>query len=97
MDKETILKTLMNILDVKHHQEWKSLDTDNIVEVMKKHMINFIQQDHESAIKEIDQYFKKYEDTFNKPASNISIDCYELNSIREPLIKIKMQYFVNSK
>lgn len=71
----------------------KNLDTDNIVKVMKKHMTNSIQHDHELAINEIDLYFKKHEDTFNKLASNLSIDCHELNDIREPLIKIKMKYF----
>ena len=97
MDKETILKTLMNIIDIKHHQEWKTLDTENLIDVMKNRMYSLILSQNEKAKSEIEDYFNKHQKIYNKISQNIQIDCYELNSIREPLIKIKMQYFVNSK
>ncbi len=97
MDKETILKTLMNIIDIKHHQEWKTLDTENLIDVMKNRMYSLIVSQNEKAKAEIENYFNKYLKIFNKISQNIQIDCYELNDIRDPFIKIKMQYFVNNK
>lgn len=97
MDKETILKTLMNIIDIKHHQEWETLDTENLIEVMKNRMYSLILSQNEKAKAEIEDYFNKHQKIYNKISQNIQIDCHELNNIREPLIKIKMQYFVNNK
>lgn len=60
-------------------------------------MYSLILSQNEKAKAEIEDYFSKYQTIYNKISQKIQIDCYELNSIKEPLIKIKMQYFVNNK
>ena len=38
MDKELILRTLINIIDVKNQQEWKIFDSKDLINVLKDYM-----------------------------------------------------------
>lgn len=94
MDKELILRTLINIIDVKNQQEWKIFDSKDLINVLKDYMQKMVVCDQQAAYKDIENYLSKYRSIFKKIVDNKNITVNELSEIREPLIDIKRKYFI---
>ena len=90
IDQEQAARTLINLIDVVHQENWVLLNNEDMASKTEEYYINFFKEHHlEEAIDEIKAVTEK-----NKSFFHEEVDAKEMRDFMEPYRFIKSKYIL---
>ena len=92
IDQEQAARTLINLIDVVHQENWVLL----MASKTEEYYINFFKEHHlEEAIDEIKAVTEKNKSFFQRFVNHEEVDAKEMRDFMEPYRFIKSKYILN--
>ena len=88
IDQEQAARTLINLIDVVHQENWVLLNKEDMASKTEEYYINFFKEHHlEEAIDEIKSFFQRF-------VNHEEVDAKEMRDFMEPYRFIKSKYIL---
>lgn len=98
IDQEQVARTLINLIDVVHQENWVLLNTKDMDKQTEEYFIRFFSEHGKSeAADEIKEATKKNQDIFDRITSGNELNAKEMRDFMEPYRFLKTKYIHQSK
>ncbi len=98
IDQEQVARTLINLIDVVHQENWVLLNTKDMAKQTEAYFIRFFSEHGKAeAIDEIKEVTKKNQDIFDRITSGNELNAKEMRDFMEPYRFLKTKYIHQSK
>lgn len=98
IDQEQVARTLINLIDVVHQENWVLLNTKDMAKQIEEYFIRFFSEHGKAeATDEIKEVTKKNQDIFDKITSGNELNAKEMRDFMEPYRFLKTKYIHQSK
>ena len=95
IDQEQAARTLINLIDVVHQENWVLLNNEDMASKTEEYYINFFKEHHlEEAIDEIKAVTEKNKSFFQRFVNHEEVDAKEMRDFMEPYRFIKSKYIL---
>ena len=95
IDQEQAARTLINLIDVVHQENWVLLNNEDMASKTEEYYINFFKEHHlEEAIDEIKAVTEKNKSFFQRFVNHEEVDAKEMRDFMEPNRFIKSKYIL---
>ena len=91
IDQEQAARTLINLIDVVHQENWVLLNNEDMASKTEEYYINFFK---EEAIDEIKAVTEKNKSFFQRFVNHEEVDAKEMRDFMEPYRFIKSKYIL---
>ena len=86
IDQEQAARTLINLIDVVHQENWVLLNNEDMASKTEEYYINFFKEHHlEEAIDEIKAVTEKNKSFFQRFVNHEEVDAKEMRDFMEPV------------
>ena len=98
IDQEQVARTLINLIDVVHQENWVLLNTKDMDKQTEEYFIRFFSEHGKAeAADEIKEATKKNQDIFDRITSGNELNAKEMRDFMEPYRFLKTKYIHQSK
>lgn len=98
IDQEQVARTLINLIDVIHQENWVLLNTKDMAKQTEEYYIRFFsERGKEEAIDEIKEVTLKNKDVFDRITAGHDINAKEMRDFMDPYRFLKTKYIYQSK
>ena len=98
IDQEQVARTLINLIDVVHQENWVLLKTKDMAKQTEEYFIRFFSEHGKAeATDEIKEVTKKNQDIFDRITSGSELNAKEMRDFMEPYRFLKTKYIHQSK
>lgn len=95
IDQEQACRTLINLIDVVHQENWVLLNNQDMQAKTEEYFINFFKEHHlEEAVDEIKEVTKKNTSYFQRFINHEEVNAKEMRDFMEPYRFIKSKYLL---
>ena len=95
IDQEQAARTLINLIDVVHQENWVLLNNEDMASKTEEYYINFFKEHHlEEASDEIKAVTEKNKSFFQRFVNHEEVDAKEMRDFMEPYRFIKSKYIL---
>ena len=98
IDQEQVARTLINLIDVVHQENWVLFNTKDMDKQTEEYFIRFFSEHGKAeAADEIKEATKKNQDIFDRITSGNELNAKEMRDFMEPYRFLKTKYIHQSK
>lgn len=98
IDQEQVARTLINLIDVIHQENWVLLNTKDMAKQTEEYFIRFFCEKGKSeATEEIKEVTQKNQAVFDRIVSGEELTAKEMRDFMEPYRFLKTKYIHQSK
>ena len=98
IDQEQVARTLINLIDVVHQENWVLLNTKDMDKQTEEYFIRFFSEHGKAEVAdEIKEATKKNQDIFDRITSGNELNAKEMRDFMEPYRFLKTKYIHQSK